>query len=293
MINYKERIEGLYKRLNSCCLCPHHCGVNRFISSSGKCRSGNKIFVASHTLHFGEEPPISGYAGSGTIFFSNCTLSCVFCQNYPISQLGNGNLVKVSELSSIMLELQQRGAHNINFVTPSHMAAHIVEAVFEAKEKGLTIPLVYNCSGYEEIETLKLLDGIIDIYMPDAKYSDNTISKKYSSAEDYWEINKLALKEMYRQVGNLIINKNGIAEKGLLIRHLILPDNISGSNIILEFIAKELSKQTFISIMAQYHPAHKTSQYPELSRRISLEEYNKVLKVVDFLGLENGWQQEL
>ena len=291
-INFPERIKALYALTKPCRLCPHACGIDRSKKSSGKCRSGLEVRVSSDNLHFGEEPPISGFMGSGTIFFTNCNLSCVFCQNYPISQLNNGNAVTIKELSQIMLELQRKLAHNINLVTPSHFVPQIVEAVYEARKNGLKIPLVYNCGGFEALETLKLLDGIIDIYMPDAKYStDNSL--KYSGAPDYWEINKKALKEMHRQVGDLKVDKDGIAFKGLLVRHLVLPNNLAGSGQVLEFVSNELSQLTYMSIMSQYHPANRTEQYPELSRKISLREYSQVLKTAEKLRLDKCWIQEL
>lgn len=280
-------------RLNPCCLCPHKCGVNRLAGEKGKCRSTKDLYVSSYNLHFGEEPSISGFSGSGAIFFTNCSLACVFCQNYPISQLGNGNKSSIDELAEIMLKLQSQGAHNINFVTPTHFVPQIVDAVDKARNKGLKVPLVYNCGGYEEIETLRLLDGIIDIYMPDAKYSDNEMAEKYSGAPDYREVNKRALKEMHRQVGDLVIDEKGIAIRGLLVRHLILPENISGSKQVLEFIANELSKNTYVSLMAQFHPAHKAEKFPKISRRISDCEYQEVLDIFEKLGLEKGWKQEL
>lgn len=295
MINYPERTQALYALLNPCRLCPHRCGINRVRTSKGKCRSGGgkSVFISSYNIHLGEEPPISAARGSGTIFFTNCSLSCVFCQNYPISQLRNGNEISVEQLSLIMLELQQRGAHNINFVTPTHYVAQIVEAVGAAREKGLVIPLVYNCSGYEEVETLKLLDGIIDIYMPDMKYSDDVNAVKYSSAPNYTETNRKAIKEMHRQVGELRLDTDDVAVKGLIIRHLVLPNNISGSARVLEFIAKEISPKTFISLMSQYHPANKTERYPELSRKVSAKEYKQAVKLAENLGLDNGWIQEI
>lgn len=293
MINYIERIDQLNKQLASCRLCPHHCGVDRRSGKLGRCSTGTDLYISSANVHFGEEPPLSGTKGSGTIFFTRCNLSCVFCQNYPISQLGNGNKSSVDELAATMLRLQHQGVHNINFVTPSHVVPQIVEAVHLARAKGLTIPLVYNCGGYEEVETLRLLEGIIDIYLPDAKYSDSALAAKYSSAPDYWEINQKALREMHRQVGKLSMDGEGIARSGLLIRHLILPNNIAGSRKVLEFIAHELSPETYISLMAQYHPAHGSGQYPELSRRISPEEYEEILADMERLDLENGWQQEL
>ncbi|MBN1622093.1 MAG: radical SAM protein [Endomicrobiales bacterium] len=293
MINFPERINKLYSLLNPCRLCPHECRVNRLEDKQGKCRCGKDFYVSSHNLHFGEEPPISGFSGSGTIFFTNCNLSCVYCQNYPISQLGNGNKSSVQELADMMMELQKNKAHNINFVTPTHVVPFIVEAVFKAREKGLNIPLVYNCGGYEKVETLKLLEGIIDIYMPDAKYSSDENSLKYSGAQNYWEINKAALKEMHRQAGNLILDKNGIAKKGLLIRHLVLPNNIKRTKEVLEFISKEISPDTYLSLMSQYHPAHQSFKYPELSRQVSANEYKQAVKTANTFKLTKGWKQEL
>lgn len=293
MPGIRERISKLREKLAPCTLCPRNCRVNRLKGEKGYCRTGLEVSVASCNLHFGEEPPISGERGSGTIFFSNCNLSCVFCQNYPISQMGHGNTVTIEGLAAMMLDLQKRGAHNINFVTPSHVAYQAAEAVVRARGKGLEVPIAWNCGGYEDEDTLRLLEGIIDIYMPDAKYSDGGNAKKYSDAANYPEINRKALKEMHRQAGTLRTDKDGIAEKGLLVRHLVLPENIAGSRETLEFIAREISKDTFISLMAQYHPAHCADRYPALPRRLTREEYDEVLGVMERLGLENGWQQEL
>ncbi|MCX5777995.1 MAG: radical SAM protein [Elusimicrobia bacterium] len=293
MINYPTLIPELYRRLSPCMLCPHHCGVIRAGGKTGKCRTATDISVASYTVHHGEEPSISGTRGSGTIFFSNCTLSCVFCQNYPISQMGHGNIFSVDALAQCMIELQSQGAHNINFVTPGHVIPMIVDAVFRARQKGMCLPLVYNSSGYEDLETLKLLEGVIDIYLPDAKYADSTQAMRYSSAENYAEINRIALKEMYRQVGTLKLDDCGIAKKGLIVRHLVLPNDSAGSVEILRFIAKELSTQVHISLMSQYHPAHETGRFPELNRRITPAEYQLVLDALLDVGFENGWQQDL
>lgn len=292
-MNFEYNIEKLYSMMDKCEICPRKCGVNRNKGQKGLCKTADKIFIASSNIHTGEEPPISGHGGSGTIFFSNCTLNCVFCQNYPISQLGNGREITVEELSEIMLNLQRRGVHNINFVTPTHYSPQIAKAVVSARQKGLRIPTLYNCSGYESAETLKLLEGIIDIYLPDIKYSFDETALKYSGIGDYVEINRIALKEMKRQAGNLAINKHGIAEKGLLIRHMVLPGNIDNTKKSLEFIAKELSPETFISLMAQYHPAHKSNIFEELSKSITEEEYQQALDCLESLSLENGWQQEL
>jgi putative pyruvate formate lyase activating enzyme len=287
----KKRREKLHKLLEKCHLCPRNCLVNRLQDERGFCGAGKKAAVSSYNLHFGEEPPISGYRGSGTIFFTHCNLRCCFCQNYPISQLGNGREVEISELATMMVKLQKLGAHNINFVTPTHFVPQIVEALELAVKEGLKIPLVYNSGGYDSVETLNLLDGIVDIYMPDAKYSNPESARRYSRAEDYFEVNKKALLEMYRQVGDLKMDREGIAKRGLLIRHLVMPEDIAGSRKVLEFIAQNISKHTYMSIMAQYHPAHLAFEFPELSRRISKEEYDAVLEIVDELGLERGWRQ--
>jgi len=293
MVSYPERMKSLYNLLKPCRLCPHACGIDRFKQSSGKCRSGLEVRISSNNLHLGEEPPISGFNGSGTIFFTNCSLSCVFCQNYPISQLGNGNPVTTDKLVSMMLELQDKGAHNINFVTPTHYAAHMAQAVVTAKKKGLSIPILYNSGGYDDVQTLRLLEGIVDIYMPDAKYSDDSNAMKYSGTENYSSVNRAALVEMHRQAGGLVLDKNGIAMKGLIIRHLVLPGGISGSKEVLRFIAEKISPATYLSLMAQYHPADAALKYPELSKRLSEKEYAEILDFADGLGFENGWRQEL
>ncbi|MDR1474839.1 MAG: radical SAM protein [Endomicrobium sp.] len=293
MVDFESNIEKLYSFMDKCELCPRRCKVDRINGQKGLCRSSNKIFVASCNIHTGEEPPISGNKGSGTIFFSNCSLNCVFCQNYPISQLGNGKEISLDDLVTSMLCLQDRGVHNINFVTPSHYSAHIAKAVYLSRKKGLSIPILYNCSGYENPKTLKLLEGIIDIYLPDIKYSNNETAFKYSGIKDYVEVSQLALKEMKRQVGNLIVDKNGIAKKGIIIRHLVLPGNIENSKKSLDFIAKELSTDTFISLMAQYHSANKSNNFKELSRSLNREEYERTVNHLEKLGLKNGWIQSL
>jgi len=278
--------------LEKCSVCPRNCNVNRLKNEIGFCKIGRNPKISAYNLHFGEEPPISGIRGSGTIFFTGCNLRCVFCQNYPISQRCHGNEITVEKLADIMMALQNQNAHNINLVTPTHVVPQIIEVILLAKNKGLKIPIVYNSGGYEKVETLKLLKGIIDIYMPDAKYSDDKMAEKYSDAKNYWKINKLALKEMHRQVGDLKL-KNEIATKGLLIRHLVLPDNIAGSKKGFEFIAKEISPRTHISIMAQYHPANRTDDFPELQRKITDKEYQQVLNWADEFRLTYGWRQEL
>lgn len=296
-LNIKEeesdrRIEKAYKLLSPCEVCPRKCGVNRLEGEKGFCRSSEEVIVSSYNAHFGEEPPLVGNFGSGTIFFTNCNLKCVYCQNYPISQLGNGNKVSLSELSKIMLALQKRKCHNINLVTPTHFVPQILKSLKSAIKMGLRIPIAYNTSGYDSVNTLKLLNGVVDIYLPDARYADNKIAKKYSSAPNYFEIMKKALKEMHRQVGDLVTDKIGIARSGLIVRHLILPEGLSGTKKIMHFIAREISPHTYISLMAQYFPAYQAGQFPPLSRRIDREEYRQALQAFKEEGLENGWFQK-
>lgn len=248
--------------------------------------------VYSYMSHYGEEPAISGENGSGTIFFSNCNLRCVYCQNYEFSQQGRGKEAEEEELASYILKLQKEGCHNINFVTPTHVIPQILKALIPAIERGLKIPLVYNTSGYDSVETLELLDGIFDIYLPDARYADSRIALRYSQAEDYPALNPLALKEMSRQAGAAKINKDGIIESGLIIRHLVLPDKLSSTDKIMRFIANELGKDTYISLMSQYFPCYRANDFPELSRRLSREEYQEAMDIMYSYGLHNGWVQD-
>lgn len=287
----KERKDKLYELLEACRLCPNECGVDRRISNDGNCRSGYLPVVSSYFPHFGEEPPLVGRFGSGTIFFTNCNLDCKFCQNYDISHFGIGKEVSVDELASMMLYLQNRGCHNINFVTPTHFTPQIVDALIIARERGLEIPLVYNCGGYESVETLKLLDKIIDIYMPDIKYSSNENALKYSGASDYWDVVKKAIKEMHRQVGDFVISSSGIAKRGLLIRHLVLPNDISGSKKVLEFIANEISKNSYVNIMDQYRPAYLANKFTELNRSIYEREFYEVISFARQIGLYRGFEE--
>ncbi|MBU1428349.1 radical SAM protein [bacterium] len=289
---FDRRIEKAYKLLSSCEVCPRKCGVKRLEGEKGFCRSSEDVIVSSYNAHFGEEPPLVGNFGSGTIFFTNCNLKCVYCQNYPISQLGNGNKVTSLELAKIMLALQKRRCHNINLVTPTHFVPQILKSLKLAVKMGLHIPIVYNTSGYEEVRTLKLLADIVDIYLPDARYADNEIALKYSSAPDYFEIMKKALKEMHRQVGDLSLNRMGVAHSGLIVRHLVLPEGLSDTRKIMRFIAREISPHTYISLMAQYFPAYQAGQFPLLSRRINREEYREALQAFKEEGLENGWFQK-
>jgi putative pyruvate formate lyase activating enzyme len=288
-----NNIKKLYQLMEKCSLCPRNCGINRLKGEIGACRTGKEFKVASINLHYGEEPPISGEKGSGTIFFTNCNLSCVFCQNYPISQLGNGNLITTEKLADKMLELQNKGANNINLVTPTHVYPMVAETILIARQKGLTIPILSNCGGYESKEVLELMEPFIDIYMPDMKYSSNENAKKYSKINNYVENNRVAIKEMYRQKGILKFGNNNLATKGILIRHLVLPNNIAGSKETFEFVAKEISKDTYMSVMAQYHTANISNTFEELNRKVTQEEYDKVLEDFDKVGLYNGWLQEL
>lgn len=285
-IELKDRSEKLNELLKECRLCPNECLADRTIGEIGDCNSTDKVIISSHGPHFGEEPPLTGHLGSGTIFFTNCNLSCEFCQNFDISQLRKGKPVSIENLAEIMIELQNRGCHNINLVTPTHFTPQIVSSLIIAIDKGLEIPLVYNCGGYESVETLKLLDGIIDIYMPDIKYSNNEAAEKYSHIKNYWDVVREAVKEMHRQVGDLKIIKRGIAQRGLLIRHLILPNDISGSKNIIGFIANEISNETYLNLMDQYYPAFKAGKYDELDRRISKNEFDDTRDYAFQRGLE-------
>ncbi len=288
----RSRLKEAYQLLNPCRVCPRRCGVNRLKGEAGFCGMGLHPVVSSDNLHHGEEPPISGFKGSGTIFLTGCNLGCIFCQNYPISHFRNGNVTKIPKLANMILRLQKAGAHNINLVTPTHFVPQIMGALLIAYQNGLSIPLVYNCGGYESLETLRLLDGIIDVYMPDMKFSDSEMAEKYASAPDYPEVNRRAIKKMFRQVGDLKMDKNGIARKGLLIRHLVLPENISGTHDVLGFISKEISTDTYISLMSQYFPAYKASDLPALNRRITSEEYKKAKASLEYFGLDRGWVQD-
>lgn len=285
-----EVIDKLYEMLKSCELCPRKCRVNRLNGEKGFCRSIDKLIVSSAGPHFGEEPELVGRYGSGTIFLTNCNLGCIFCQNYEISHLGIGEEVSIEELARMMIRLQNMRCHNINFVTPTHFTPQIIKAVKVAYEYGLRIPLVYNCGGYENVEVIKLLDGIIDIYMPDMKYSDSENSKKYSKADDYFERCKESIKEMHRQVGDLKVG-NGIAYKGLLVRHLVMPNDIAGSEKILKFLAEEISKDTYVNIMDQYRPCYKAKEHPAINRRIHLSEYNSVIDLAKSFGLHRGFEK--
>jgi len=280
----KIRAKKAKKLLNPCRLCPRECNINRLEKSNGFCEMGKNPVISSYNLHFGEEAPLVGREGSGTIFFTSCNLACVYCQNYDISHLKQGKEVSMEKLAMMMTELQDRGANNINFVSPTIWVPQIIEALIMARDQGLNIPLVYNSGGYDNVKTLKLLDGMIDIYMPDFKYSDSGLAKKYSEVDNYFSVAKEAIKEMHRQTGDLIINKHDLAEKGLLVRHLILPNNIAGTEKVMEFLAL-ISKDTYINIMDQYRPAYKASKYQELNRGITQKEYKKAIEIAKEKGL--------
>lgn len=281
-----------YERLSSCSLCPKKCGVNRLKDEKGVCRTGKNAVVCSYFAHYGEEPPVSGERGSGTIFFSRCNLRCVYCQNYSFSQLEEGREVTTEELAGYMLQLQEEGCHNINFVTPTHVMPQILSALILAVEKGLNIPLVYNTSGYELAEMIRILDGIMDVYLTDMRYADNAYAVQYSCAPEYPTFNQEAVKEMFRQVSTAVFDENDIITKGLLVRHLVLPEGIAGSEKIFAFLCKEISKETYISLMSQYQPCFQAQNYPPLDRCLMLEEYETAIGLLKKYGLQNGWIQE-
>lgn len=291
----EEKISRLYKILERCELCPRKCHVDRLKGEKGICRSGAKLKVSSFFPHFGEEEVLVGTHGSGTIFLSNCSLRCVYCQNYEISHLGEGEECSEEEVAEMMLSLQRMKCHNINLVTPTHFAPQLVKAIKIAAEKGLNLPIVWNCGGYENVEVIKLLEGIVDIYMPDIKYGSNEGGKKYSNppVEDYWDRCKEAIKEMHSQVGDLKVRK-GLAFRGLLIRHLVLPNNIAETTNVLNFIVKEISPNSYVNVMSQYYPAGevllKPEKYPELKKSIR-EDYKKAIELAFKLGLTRGLEE--
>ena len=280
------------KELECCTICPHNCKINR-TKNPGRCKSTDKIKIALYSIHYFEEPCISGEKGSGTIFFSNCNMNCVFCQNYEISQLGRGKEITIEELANVMIKQQERNVQNINLVTPTSYALHIVEAIKIARKKGLKIPIVYNTNGYESVETLKLLEGYVDIYLPDLKYYYDDLAKKYSKVDNYFEIATKAIQEMYRQVGTPVLDENGVMKKGLMIRHLILPNEVQNSKKVLKWIKENIDSNVYVSIMAQYFPTYKAKEMPEIARKITKEEYEKVENYLYELDLENGYIQEL
>lgn len=281
----RDRVDAAKSLLESCHACPRNCGAKRLNGEVGRCRTSSKAMVSSYGPHFGEEAPLVGRHGSGTIFFTNCNLRCLFCQNYSISQLGEGEKVSTEELACMMLSLQSHGCHNINLVSPTHVVPQILESLETAVESGLHLPLVYNTGGYDSLETLRILDGIVDIYMPDMKYNDEKVAEEFSGIENYPEINKMAVKEMHRQVGDLEIDEYGIAQRGLLVRHLVLPQGLAGTKQVVNFLAKEISPNTYVNIMAQYYPCYKAYQIPALSRRITEGEAQQAIELAWQAGL--------
>jgi putative pyruvate formate lyase activating enzyme len=287
-----QRVREAYQRLNSCDLCPHNCGVDRIRGERGICGAGLKPRIASANVHRGEEPPISGTQGSGTVFFSGCSLKCVFCQNFPISQLGNGEEITPGGLAARMLRLQRQRVHNINFVTPTHFLPQILAALWLAIPQGFRLPIVWNSSGYEKVDALRLLDGIVDIYLPDMKYSDDATAELLSSAVGYRDFNRAAVTEMLKQVGDLQLDDDGIAQHGLIIRHLVLPGGRAGSRETLRWIAGNLGPETHVALMNQYFPAHQAVSSEDLGRKIVDKEYDESVAALEEFGLENGWVQE-
>jgi len=281
----RERIDAAVSLLESCSVCPRICNVNRLTVDVGKCQTPREGMISSYGSHFGEEAPLVGKHGSGTIFFTNCNLRCLFCQNYSISQLGEGRKVSKEELARIMLLLQAEGCHNINLVSPTHVVPQVLEALELAAEYGLHLPLVYNSGGYDSVETLRILDGVIDIYMPDMKYDDEETARKLSDVDNYPEINRVAIKEMHRQTGDLEVDGEGVAQRGLLIRHLVLPHGLAGTKSIMSFLSNEISRNTYGNIMDQYHPCYKAFQIPRLRRRISSTEFHEALSLAREAGI--------
>ncbi len=280
--------QELWEILEECRLCPRKCGVNRLKGQTGFCSSSANLKIASFGPHFGEERPLVGSGGSGTIFFSNCNLLCCFCQNWEINHRGDGQYASHDILADMMLSLQRRGCHNINFVTPTHVVPHIVKALRLAIIKGFVLPLVYNNGGYDNLDVIRKLDGIVDIYLPDFKYQDGTLAAKYSSsAKDYPEIAAATIEEMHRQVGELQVDLHGVARRGLIIRHLVMPGNIAGTDRFVQWVARELTPSTHVNFMDQYHPEHKAFDYPELSRRITQQEWNHARAWAQAAGLKH------
>jgi len=283
----KERVNNLKGMLSNCVLCPHQCEVNRLKGERGYCKTLYNPVISGASPHFGEEKELVGRYGSGTIFFSNCNLKCVFCQNYEISYCGEGEEISINRLADLMLYLQKKKCHNINLVSPGHIIPQVVEAIYIASENGLKVPIVYNTNGYDLIDSLRLLDGIIDIYLPDIKFGDDKIGEKYLGVKKYYSIASMAVIEMFRQVGNLKTDENNIAYSGLMIRHLVMPENLAQTEKIMKFIAENLSKVTYVNIMSQYYPAHQAYRFEELSRRLKDEEFRHAISTAKSVGLKN------
>lgn len=278
--------------LEKCTICPHNCGINRLNNQIGRCKSKDTVKIALYSTHNFEEPCISGKKGSGTVFFSNCNMNCVFCQNYEISQQGKGKEISVEELAEIFIKQQEKDVENINLVTPTSYVPQIIEAIKIARKQGLKLPIVYNTNGYEKVETLKMLEGYIDIYLPDFKYSDDLLAKRLSKVDNYFEIVTEALKEMRRQTGNAIFNDEGIMQKGMIIRHLVLPNHILNSRRVLKWINENMH-DVYVSVMAQYFPTYKAKEIEDINKKLTKEEYEQIENYLYRLDLENGYIQEL
>lgn len=280
------------KILEKCAICPHNCGINRLNNQIGRCKSKDTVKVALYSTHNFEEPCISGKKGSGTVFFSNCNMNCVFCQNYEISQQGKGKEISIEELADIFIKQQEKDVENINLVTPTSYVPQIIEAIKIARKNGLKLPIVYNTNGYEKVETLKMLEGYVDIYLPDFKYSDDDLGKRLSKVDNYFEIVTEALKEMYRQTGKAVFNGEGIMQKGMIIRHLVLPNHILNSRRVLKWINENMH-DVYVSVMAQYFPTYKAKEIDDINRKLTKEEYEQIENYLYRLDLENGYIQEL
>ena len=280
------------KILEKCAICPHNCGINRLNNQIGRCKSKDTVKVALYSTHNFEEPCISGKKGSGTVFFSNCNMNCVFCQNYEISQQGKGKEISIEELADIFIKQQEKDVENINLVTPTSYVPQIIEAIKIARKNGLKLPIVYNTNGYEKVETLKMLEGYVDIYLPDFKYSDNELGKRLSKVDNYFEIVTEAIKEMYRQTGKAVFNGEGIMQKGMIIRHLVLPNHILNSRRVLKWINENMH-DVYVSVMAQYFPTYKAKEIDDINRKLTKEEYEQIENYLYRLDLENGYIQEL
>ena len=280
------------KILEKCAICPHNCGINRLNNQIGRCKSKDTVKVALYSTHNFEEPCISGKKGSGTVFFSNCNMNCVFCQNYEISQQGKGKEISIEELADIFIKQQEKDVENINLVTPTSYVPQIIEAIKIARKNGLKLPIVYNTNGYEKVETLKMLEGYVDIYLPDFKYSDSELGKRLSKVDNYFEIVTEALKEMYRQTGKAVFNGEGIMQKGMIIRHLVLPNHILNSRRVLKWINENMH-DVYVSVMAQYFPTYKAKEIDDINRKLTKEGYEQIEKYLYRLDLENGYIQEL
>ena len=288
----QQRVESAYERLHACDLCGHECRVDRY-EELGACKTSVRAAVASYHPHLGEESPLSGWRGSGTIFFSQCNLRCQFCQNYDISQGGHGREVEPQDLGVMMLALQEQGCHNVNLVSPTHVVAPILAALLVAALAGLRLPLIWNTGGYDSLAALMLLDGVVDIYMPDMKYADENVAHKYSKARHYPVVNQAAVREMHRQVGDLVVDEDGVALRGLLVRHLVLPEGLAGTSEIARFLAEELSRDTYVNVMEQYRPCYRAGELPPLDRRITRAEHEQALEQAREAGLHRFDRREL